>query len=420
MDFNQKHSVEEVKKGNSYSNILLVAIIICIIFSGGFIFGSISAKIQVKKQFDTTIQGPNLSEVGIFPIYQQVWNTIQNEYLFQELDYNDLVYGSIQGLVSSLGDNYSAFLTPTQNEAHQNSNASKYQGIGVILRYDEVSGYTFVETPLPGYPATNAGIRAGDFIVEVDGKDMQDLRSAEVAQHILGEANTDVTIKFFRKDENDFFDRTITRAFIDLDNIEYAFLDNGIVHIEIHQFTESSVAEFKQSWNEIVDEIVTNSPRGIILDLRNNPGGYVSAATYVIEEFLSQGTIVLREETRDGEALEVTTLRNGRLGGTPLIVLVNGGSASASEIVAGALQDHQRADLVGTQTVGKGVEQKIIELPDGSALHLVFKRWLTPNGHFVTNEDPLQPDFQVEVTEEDIINEQDPQLEKALELLSSM
>jgi carboxyl-terminal processing protease len=184
-------------------------------------------------------------------------------------------------------------------------------------------------------------------------------------------------------------------------------------------FTEKSLSEFKSIWKNTVNEINEQDPKAIVLDLRNNTGGFVDAGVYVFEEFFGEDVKVMSEVGRQGVEREIYTSREGVFKDIPLVVLVNQGTASASEIVAGAIQDHARAKLVGNKTFGKGVEQNKIPLDDGSQLLLVFKRWLTPKGRYIDFENPLAPDVEVDYTSEDYENDRDPQLDEALKILGN-
>ncbi len=384
-------------------------LIVVIVFLFGIILGHLSTKKVIQTEFREIESTPKLE------LLFEVWNKIQSDYVEKEVDEQEMLYGTVKGLVTSLGDKYSVFLSPSEVEEYNNDNAGIFEGIGTTLRFD--GDYTVIETPITGFPAHRAGLMPRDVILEVDGEDMTRKSAQYVATKILGEVGTQVHIKIYRESENEFYEFDISRERIDFDNIELRHLGNGIYQIIVHKFTEDSLNVFKKDWTEITNSI--NSPKGIILDLRNNPGGYVEGAEYILNEFLPKNTVLYIEEDRDGNQRITKSNKTGKFKDVKMVVLINSGSASASEIVAGALRDNDRTILVGQETLGKGVEQKVINLSDGSELHLVFKKWLTPNGQNVTFEDSIRPDIEVEYSTENFKNNEDPQLDKALEVLQS-
>jgi len=244
----------------------------------------------------------------------------------------------------------------------------------------------------------------------VDDKSTRGLSVFQVASSIRGTAGTQVTLQIYRNSTDKEFSVTITRQKIDIDNISLQELEDDIVKIKIYKFTEETVAAFNYQWDQTVEKILAK-PRlsGIIVDLRNNPGGYVNSVEYVLGEFLQKGKVIFLEQDRNGKSIEHKVERTGKFLDVPIVVIVNAGSASASEIFAGAMQDNGRAKIIGNETVGKGVEQKLITLSDGSTLQLVFQKWLTPSGKNISKESPIKPD---EVVED--YNKQDS---RALELL---
>lgn len=413
MDTNNFESIKA--NNNKFAPILVFTVLISVVFVGGFFFGY---RLNYINQQIGSSSNNNESSVSVITgngIYNEVLSKIRNEYISKDLDEKKMTYGSIRGLVESLDDKYTLFLDPEEKKEYSSQNAGEFEGIGTTLRYN--GEYTLIESPIDGFPAQKAGLMAADMIIEVNGEDMHKKRANYVASKILGEAGTEVKIKVFREKDGTTYEKNITRALIDMENIEFKMLDNGIAQIKILKFTEASEYDFRLLWDKIITEVVSNNPKGIILDLRNNPGGYVDSAVYVLEEFLPSKTEIFSEVNREGEEVQKFTAREGKLLNIPVVVLVNTGSASASEIVTGALQDHKRAQVVGEPTVGKGVEQKVINLSDGSQINLIFKKWLTPNGHFIKPDDSIKPDQIVELTTENFEAGIDPQIEKAKELL---
>lgn len=390
---------------------LLFFLVIVLIFVAGFY----TAKIDIVGRLDLEnskyvlegekIQNRNGVDVGLL---WEVWATLEREYIDPEkLDGKDMLYGATEGLVEGIGDTYTSFLNPEQTKEYLSSNKREFQGIGTTLA--EEGEFVIIESPIDGSPAQRAGLKALDVILKVDGVDMQGKVAIEVAKVIRGEANTKVKISYYRPSTNETNEVEIVREKIDLENISVENLENGIALLKVYQFTEADVPTFKKEWDKNIDSIVQSNPKGVIIDLRNNPGGFVDAVRYSLGDFLKENTVVFMEETRSGQRTEYKVNREGRLLDVPIVIIVNEGSASASEIFAGAIQDHNRGEIVGTKTVGKGVEQKLIDLSDGSMLQVVFQKWLTPKGRNITKEEPITPDT--------IIEEPKAQLDKAIEQL---
>ncbi|MBD3363108.1 PDZ domain-containing protein [Candidatus Dojkabacteria bacterium] len=407
--------IEKPRKINILLNFFLLALFFC----GGFYVGIKIREIRSEQYSNVSlnelVKQQELKDSKDMTLFYEVWNKVDSQYVEKDLDEEEMIYGSIRGFIDSLGDYYSAFYDPDETEKVGEKNAGIFQGIGVTLRYN--GDYTEIESPIDGFPAQKAGLLPGDIILKVGEEDMTKKRPYFVAEQIKGKAGTNVLLTIFREADEKIYEIEVTRGIIDIDNIVYEDLGDGIYQIKLYKFTEGSLAEFEQSWDEIVKEIDKQEPKGIILDLRNNPGGFVEGAVHVLEEFLPYDTKVMIEKNREDAEIERFTRRKGRFSGIPMVVLMNRGSASASEIVAGALQDHNRAKIIGQDSVGKGVEQKVIMLSDGSSLHLVFKRWFTPEGRAISFEEPIKPDIKVEYTTEDFNAKRDPQMDKAIEVV---
>lgn len=346
-----------------------------------------------------------------------VKEVLEQKYLGDLPDGTDEDYAIVKGYIEALDDPYTSYLTPTEREEYFNSQNPNFEGIGVSLKFDGEN--TVIESVFNDYPGEKAGLRNGDIVKSVDSNDMLGKSPTEVASLIRGDAGTNVVVEVYRVSEsNKVLTFDITREKIDIDNVNYEDLGSGIYKINILQFVDETPQSFNNSWDKIVNEIVSkNNVNGIILDLRNNPGGYVYSLRYVLDEFLTKGTVLMKERQKDQLETVYKDQRDGKFEEVKLVVLVNEGSASASEILASGIQDNDRGEIVGQKTVGKGVEQELIELEDGSMLIVVFQEWLTPTGRRITNEDPITPDVLVEYTEEDYINNNDTQLNKALELI---
>ena len=388
-----------------------VFLLVCAIFFGGFYIGRVNlnqiSTSNLAKSYTLTgelkdqVNGVNVN------IIWEAWSLLEQEYIKNDLDAQKMVYGAVKGLIASLDDPYTAFLTPDETKEYRKTNAGEYEGIGATLKQDDK--YVAIESPIDKSPAQKAGVLAGDIILEVDKVSMVNKTVFEAVGVIRGKAGTTVVLKIFRPSTKKEFDLEIVRGSITVDNITFQALENGLVKIKINRFTDKDVASFNAMWDKVVEQVVAAKPKGIVIDLRNNPGGYVSSVEYVLGEFLPQGSVSFMEESKDGVRVEHKVNRTGRLINVPIVVLVNQGSASASEIFTGAIQDYVRGKVVGTTTVGKGVEQKILNLSDGSMMQIVFQKWLTPKGKNINKKEPISPDI--------VIEEAVDQDSKAVELL---
>lgn len=383
-------------------------------FGGGIIVGSLTSG-------NTTPASTAANVAGLDNDYiNNILGILEDEYLGEIPDQTVLTQGAAKGIIDALGDQYSGYLNPEESEAYFQSNDSAYEGIGVQLAYTD--GFTMVEVPIDGSPGTRAGLSVGDLILRVDDKDVQGERPEIVASHIRGEAGTDVTIEIYRPSTLETLEFVITREQIDLDNISYREIEDGIFVIDIVKFTEGSKGllsgsqVFNNTWDEIVAKVAAQNPKGVVVDLRGNPGGFVTSVLYVAEEFLQSGDIIMREQVKNEPETFYNDSRQGELESVPVVVLVNEASASAAEILAAAIQENDRGEVIGQPTVGKGVEQRLVELDDSALLLIVFKNWLTPLGNHFSAESPVQPDELIEYEAVDGVAG-DTQMQRALELL---
>ena len=348
-----------------------------------------------------------------FSLFWKVWDLLHREYLRKdEIRDRDLLYGAISGLARSLGDPYTTFLTPEENEVIKAGINGEYEGIGAELGMRDEQ--LVIIAPLEGSPAEQAGVEAGDKILKVDGEETRGIGLSEAVSKIRGKAGTVVTLTLGRELEEGTFDISVTRGRITLESVKWEDKGDGIVYIRISRFGERTVSE----WDTAVSNVLKNisSPEGLILDLRNNPGGLLGASVEIASDFSDQGTIVI-QEFADGERKDFKSTRLGKLSSVPVVILLNKGSASASEIIASALRQNCQARIIGEKSFGKGTVQDAQNLPDGSGIHITIAKWLTPEGKCIDGVG-LSPDFEVAVTKEDVEAERDPQLEKAIELIN--
>jgi len=408
--------------------VLLIIVVTLGSFAGGFVTGhlvplgaipGVPTQPAIVEEAPTASPDQNSATPDelrtLFGPFWEAWTLVHENYVDQPLDDTELMRGAIDGMMNALGDQHSSYMNPQDYEAANASVEGSYEGIGAYV--DTTTEYLTITSPIPGSPAERAGLRPGDQVVKIDGEDMTGI-DAEVARlKVLGPANTVVHLTIFREGESDFLEFEITREVISLASATGEMLDGGIAYVQVTTFGSKTMPELLDT----LKDVMAQNPKGIILDLRNNGGGYLDTSVDVTSQFLSEG-VVLYEQYGDG----TRTTYEVRPGGLatdesiPMVVLINEGSASASEIVAGALQDSGRAKLVGMTSYGKGSVQNWIPLSgNNGAVRITIARWLTPNENTI-HEIGLTPDFEVERTEEDYAADRDPQLDKAVEVLLDM
>lgn len=341
----------------------------------------------------------------------RTWKLLNDSYVEPEkLTEEALVRGAVEGLVRAVGDPYTVYLDPEVNQKFQESMLGELDGIGAELTQEE--GIVRIVAPIRGSPAEAAGLLPEDVIAEVDGEEITGLALDEVITKIRGKAGTQVKLQIYREGEALPIEKTITRAHVTVPSTEAKTVDHAgkkVGVVTISQFGEHTLDEVKQELAKLKQQNVS----GFIIDLRFNGGGYLDGAVELVSLFQKEGKVVsVARRGAEDEALTVTG--DAPYADVPLVVLINAGSASASEIAAGALQDHKRATIVGEKSFGKGTVQDVIPYADGSSLKVTVAHWLTPNGKNLSKEG-VTPDVVVERTAEDFKAEKDPQMEKALE-----
>jgi len=356
----------------------------------------------------TSSETTDISE--LFLPFWEAWDLVHENFVDQPLDDQKLMQGAIQGLMQSLGDPHSSYMDPEQYRQANIQYEGEYEGIGAYI--DTSTDYITIISTMPGSPAEEAGLLPGDQVLEVDGEDMTGIDGSLVIREILGPAGTKVTLSIRREGIAEVLEFEITRTVITLPSVESKMLEDDIAYIKLNDFGSRTTSEFQDA----LKELVTEDTRGLILDLRGNPGGLLTTSVEVASELLPEG-IVLVERFGDGTEQKYDVMPGGLATEIPLVVLVNGGSASASEIVAGAIQDAERGLLVGEKTFGKGSVQSWIALSnDAGAIRVTIARWYTPNDRQIA-EIGLTPNVEVVITEENLKAGLDPQLEKAIEIL---
>lgn len=323
-----------------------------------------------------------------FQLFWEAWGIIDREFNRDgPLDVQKVVYGAISGAIQSLGDPYTTFSEPAQARIFEQDLEGSFEGIGATVDLED--GLLIIVEPLDASPASEAGLRAGDAILQVDGTSLQGLDLMRAISLIRGPKGSQVHLLVFRQGVAEPFEVVVTRDKIDLPTVSYRMLDDGIGYVRLTEFNTQATDRLRAA----LTELLANEPRALIFDLRGNPGGYLHIAVQVASQFIREG-VVVTEKDSEGQVQEYRADGHGLALDVPLVVLVDEGSASASEIVAGAVQDTGRGTLIGRQTYGKGSVQASYNLSDGSAVRVSIARWYTPNGHQLDG-DGLVPDIEV-------------------------
>jgi carboxyl-terminal processing protease len=346
----------------------------------------------------------------LFRPFWETWQIVHDQYVDQPVDDEALMRGAIKGMLDALEDDHTSYMDPEQYQRANIPLQGEYEGIGAWV--DPNREYLTITSPMPGSPAEQAGLKPGDQIIAIDGDDMTGIDGNLALRRVLGPAGTSVTLTISREGVDLPFDVVIKRASINVPSVESEMLEGNIAYIQLLTFGDHTTADLRSS----LQELMRQNPEGLILDLRNNVGGYLHTAIEVASEFIGDG-VIMYEEYGDGKIKTFEALKGGRATKIPMVVLINEGSASASEIVAGAIQDRGRGLLVGTTSFGKGSVQHWTELKNNQgAVRVTIARWLTPDKRQI-NKLGLEPDIAVILNEEDIESERDPQLDKAIEYL---
>jgi len=396
-----------MKKNNLLTNFLFSLAIIVIIFGSGYKLG----EYRVTGSFlPVTKTDRNFKDTN-FNLFWKTFDELDQKFVDKKkLDPKKMYFGAIKGMVAALDDPYTFFLTPEENKQSKSDLEGKFEGIGAQLGLKD--GRITVIAPLKKSPAENAGIKSGDIIVKVDGAETATWTLTQAVSKIRGTKGTKVKLTVDRSGKEMEF--TIIRDQIIVASVEIEF-EKNIAYLKLNQFGENTNEDWDRAVLEIENEWGQKRIKGMILDLRNNPGGYLDSSVYLASDFLSKGELVVKQESTVTESREYTSIRNGRLLGIPLVVLINGGSASASEILAGALRDHKKAILIGEKSFGKGSVQEALDLDEGAGLHVTVAKWILPKGDWI-NAKGIKPDIEVknEIKEGNTITkETDLQLTRA-------
>ena len=350
-----------------------------------------------------------------FSLFWEAWQVLQEKFVDKgKFDIQKMIYGAISGMVKSLEDPYTIFLPPEETKRFIEDVKGTFEGVGMEI--GQRKGQLQVISPLEGTPAQKAGLRPGDKILEIDGKSTADMTVDEAVNLIRGPKGTEVTLTVFREEWEKSKEIKIAREMIAIPSLKWEIKNENIAYLKLYHFSGKASFDFRTAAIEIL-----NSPaKKIILDLRNNPGGYLEVAQEISGWFLEKGQIVVIEDFGAGkEKTEYKAEGPALLLPYQIVILINQGSASGSEILAGALRDNRGILLIGEKSFGKGSVQELEELREGSSLKITVAKWLTPKGELITDKG-LEPDIKVEMTDEDYEKERDPQLDKALEVIKNL
>lgn len=413
-----------LKKTLKYIFVVLLVLVVGLgSFAGGFITGHVMPFKNLSNLPEAITRTPPTASPqqesatpddmqALFAPFWEAWDLVHENYVDQPVNDVELMRGAINGMMNSLGDQHSSYMNPKDFAEANASLQGEYEGIGAYV--DTTTEFLTITSPIPGSPAERAGLMPGDQVVAIDGEDMTGINAEVARSKVLGPANTVVHLTILREGEEKLLEFEIKREKISIKSASGKMLEGGIAYIQITTFGEKTTPELKATLKELMPQ----NPKGIILDLRNNDGGFLDTSVEVASQFLGEG-VVLYEQYGDGKRNTFNVISGGMATdqNIPMVVLINEGSASASEIVAGALQDTNRAKLVGTKSFGKGSVQNWIPLSgDNGAVRITIAKWLTPKEHTI-HKIGLTPDVFVERTKEDYQADLDPQLDKAVEIL---
>lgn len=396
-------------------SILIVLVIAAALLGSGFLLGFRTGR---KLPENIVIKGVQNVDNGTpgnvnFGVFWQAWQTINDNYLKNDsVSNSDKLYGAVGGLVNSLGDPYSEFFNPKDNQKFYEDVQGNFGGIGAELGMKD--GQLVIIAPLKNTPASRAGLLAGDEILAINSSSTEGMSVDNAVNLIRGPEGAAVTLTIMRSGWQKSKDFKITRANIVVPTIDAETVNGDIAHIELHSFNANAEYLFYQA----MFKALSGGSRGMILDLRDDPGGYLEVAVDLAGWFLPRGSLIVSEEGRNMTKTEFRADGNTALLNFPVVILINKGSASAAEILAGALRDDRHIKLVGETSFGKGTVQELEPLSDGSAIKLTIAHWVLPSGGILENGG-LTPDFEVKMTDDDVANHRDPQLDKAIEVLES-
>jgi carboxyl-terminal processing protease len=409
------------RKLQRFSNLLLGLSVVLLIFGAGYRVGEYYTKKGQQAQSNSVLNLSQTKPATVpkdFDLFWSVWSLIEQKYADQKkVKPQKMLYGAIKGLVASLEDPYSYFMTPSENEQSKDSLGGKYEGIGAELGMKE--NRIVVVAPLENSPAQAAGLLAGDIILAVDEKKVAGWSLNQAVEKIRGKKGTVVKLTVSRQNEEQ--DISIKRDQIKVDSVKLSYKQD-VAYLKVSSFGDDTISGWDMAVEEIKNKWQSKKISGLIIDVRSNPGGYLEASVYLASEFLPQNSLVISQEYADQPTKEYKVTRQGKLLDIPTVVLINEGSASASEIFAGSLRDYNRAKLIGKKTYGKGSVQEALDLNNNTGLHLTIAKWVLPEGDWI-NAKGIKPEIEVDIDLKDgntLEDKTDAQLQKAIEVITEV
>ncbi len=365
---------------------------------------------------EATIFDKNSREKELdFGLFWKVWDLLKEKYVDHEsLDAHKLLYGAINGMLAASGDPYTTFFNPEETKAFDEEISGSFDGIGAEMGMKDA--ILTIIAPLEGMPAEKAGFLPGDKVLKINGEPTDTLSLDMAVSKIRGKKGTEVTLTIYREGESETRDIMVVRDVISVKSVRTEDKKNGIRLIRISRFGEDT----NQGFQTALKEVLAAKPKGIVLDMRSNPGGLLDVAVNIAGEFLPKRSVVVIEEGAEKKREQLLADGNNSLGAIPIVILINGGSASASEILAGALRDNRKdIRIVGETSFGKGSVQELIPVNRNTKVKITVAHWLTPNGEQI-NKVGIKPDTEVKLTASDLEKKEDPQMDKAIEILRDL
>ena len=402
------------------TNILLVLGISVFLFGAGYQMGKYSTPLEPATYSANKTQGIKNQNID-FQQFWDTWQKLEEKYVDKsKLDRQKMMYGAIKGMVAAVDDPYTFFLTPDENRQSKDDLGGKFEGIGAQLGLKEKK--IVVIAPLKNSPSERAGVRPGDVVIEVDGKSTAGWTLPQAVSKIRGPKGTTVKLTVDRKGKKQTF--SIMRDEIKVESVELNTEQLSscssncvkVAHLKLNQFGDNTNSEWDLAVEKVRDQYNRGEIKGMVLDLRDNPGGYLDSAVYTASEFLKKNAVVVKQESTSEQSRTYTVYRDGKLLDIPLVVIINKGSASASEILSGALRDNKRAVLVGEKSFGKGSVQEALDLGEGAGLHVTVAKWILPKGEWI-NGKGIEPQIKIDNSIEEgntLSRETDKQLDGAI------